>query len=107
MTTFAQGPTFSTTAALVGTINVVPYERMAAFADLSATTETINFTASLNGKNYSASKLRPIDAATGAVTASSDLKDGLYFFDLRGIHSIVIQKSSTSETLTLRTAFDL
>lgn len=104
---FSQGPSFSTTAALVGTINVVPYERMSMDVDLSATTETVNVTASLDGKNFNAAKLRPIDASTGAVFASGDVKDGLFYYDVRGIHSVVIKKSATTETLTLRTAFDL
>lgn len=101
------GPTFSGTAAAVGTINVRPYERLVLDVDLSATTETINITASVDGVNYNAAKLRPIDMATGAVTASSDIKDGLYAFDVRGLALVKITKSSTSETVTIKSQLDI
>lgn len=102
MAIFSTGPVLTGSAAAVGTIPVATYNKLALSVDLSATTETISVTASVDGTNFDVAKLRPIDLATGAVTAASDVKDGLYLFDVTPFHTVKITKSAASETITVR-----
>lgn len=101
---FSTGPSPSGTAAAVGTIDVRPYNKMVMLLTMSATTETVSVTGSTDGTNFGTTKIRPIDMGTGAVTASSDFKAGMYLFDVTALHSVKITKSATSETATVRTS---
>jgi len=100
--TFSVGPVLTGTAAAVGTIDVATFNRIALLMTFSASTETVSITASVDGTNYGAAKLRPIDLATGTVTASSDVKAGFYALDVETFQSIKFTKSATTETLTIR-----
>jgi len=101
---FSNGPVLTPgTAAAVGTVTCRMYDCVVADVDLSSTTETVSAAGSVDGKNFNAGKLRPVDLATTSFTVSSDVKDGLYRYDVRGLSAIKFTKSNTSETVTIRT----
>lgn len=102
---YSRGPILTGTAAALGSVLVEGYTKMTVDLDLSATTETVNITASEDGTNFNTAKLRPIDMSTGAVYASGDMKDGLFSVDVAGLYTVKFTKSSTSETATIRIGF--
>ena len=103
MTDFQQvGPILTGTAAAVGSFTIPECSYIA--LDISGLgSETVSITASVDGTNYNAAKCRPISMATGAVPASSDLTNGLFVLDCRPFYSIKLTKTSTADTITVRT----
>lgn len=97
-----KGKVLTGTAAALGTVDVGMYKKMIVDMDLSATTETVSMTGSVDGANFNAAKIRPIDVSTGAVFASGDVKDGLFSVDVTAFQAIKFTKSATTETATVR-----
>ena len=102
---FYRGPILTGAATDLGTVQVDGFTKMTVDLDLSASTETVNVTASEDGSNFNAAKLRPIDMSTGAVFASGDMKDGLFSIDVTGLYAVKFTKSNASETATIRIGF--
>lgn len=102
---FSQGPTITGTVTALGTVSVENYNKMIVQLGMSATTETVNMTASVDGVTFTTAKLRPIDLSTGAVYASGDIKAGIFSVVTEGIRSVKFTKSSTSETATILIGF--
>ncbi len=92
---------FTGTAADVGTVDARTMSEFA-FSVTGLTGETVSVTASFDGSTFDTNKLRPINLNTGAVHSSSDLANGIYFFNVQPLGYLKFTKSSTSETITVR-----
>lgn len=86
-------------ATALGTVDVSRHSRaMVVISGL--TSETISVTAKVDGIVASAA-LRPIDCATGALTAASTLGNGTYLFTNLCAIALAFTKSAGVETATV------
>jgi len=97
------GPIITGTAAALGSLYVEDFSVLVFILTMSATTETVSMTVSVDGTNYSTTTVRPLDLLTGALFASNTIKAGVFKLDVKGIKSVKFTKSSTSETATIYT----
>jgi hypothetical protein len=97
------GPTLTGTAAALGTIMCEDFSIVILDITMSATTETVAVNVSVDGTNFSAATVRPLDLLTGALFASNNVKAGTFRLDVKGIKAIKLTKSATTETATVRT----
>jgi hypothetical protein len=106
---YSNGILAASTAAALGTVdNTQRYNRMA-FSIVGLTSETVSVTISYDWMSggtgtFEAAKVRPIDLATGGLTASSDLTNGSFMIVNTPWRAIKFTKSSTSESATVRWA---
>ena len=98
----------SGTASAVGIVgNCQRYNRMA-FSLSTLTTETVSITVSFDYDigsgtgTFEAAAVRPIDLATGALTASSNLANGTYLLVNTPWRAVKFTKSSTVDTVVVR-----
>jgi len=96
------GPTFVGTAAAIGTVMVEDFSVVIMHLAMSASTETVSIYVSVDGTNFSATSVRPLDLLTGALFASNTIKAGVFSLSVKGIKAIKFVKSATTETATLR-----
>lgn len=89
--------TLTSTAATLGELTNIEWVNNVVFKISGLATETVSISGLVDATVYTASTIRPIDLATGALTAASALGNGSYQLNNFALKSLKFTKSATTD----------